>query len=126
MAKKSRFGELLAVEVAGGSTIREAAAAVGCSESVAYHLSSSTEFRQRVNEIRSEIVGGAVGQLGQAAVEAVELLRSVLRDGSAKPGEKVAAARAILGSLAPISELCELRSRLDALEQSNNQLRVAR
>lgn len=122
MAKKSRFGELLAVEVAGGSTIREAAAAVGCSESVAYHLSSSTEFRQRVNEIRSEITAGAVGSLTAGARQAVETLRVLLSNEEASV--QLQAAKAILSLVGPLSELGELRSRLDALEQANAKLRI--
>lgn len=125
MAKKSRFGELLAVEVAGGSTIREAAAAVGCSESVAYHLSSTPEFRQRVNEIRSEITAGAVGSLTAGARQAVETLR-VLLSSSEEPSIRLQAAKAILSLVGPLSELGELRQRLDSLEAANNQLRVAR
>ena len=55
--------EELAAAVAGGKTIREAAAELGIAERSAYRTSSTEEFRSRVAELRSEIAGVAVGKL---------------------------------------------------------------
>jgi hypothetical protein len=60
----------------------------------------------------------AVGILGSAAGEAVTALRSIANDASQKPSDRIAAAKAILSTVAPISELAELRQRLDAIEQA--------
>ncbi|MBN8600545.1 MAG: hypothetical protein J0M26_05925 [Planctomycetes bacterium] len=117
--------EFLAAKVASGASVKAAAAELGLSERHAYRMAAEVEFKQLVASIRSEALSGVVGELGVAAQEAVRALRDAL-GGASKPAEKIQAARAILSSLAPLSELCELRSRLDALEQSNNQLRVAR
>ena len=45
-----------------------------------------------------------------------ELMQSILDTGEDK--DKIVAAKAILSSLGPISELAELRARLDRLERS--------
>lgn len=122
MAKKSRFSDALALEVAGGSSVRDAARVAGCSESAAYHLSSTPEFRQRVNEIRSEITAGAVGSLTAGARQAVETLRVLLSNEEASI--QLQSAKAILSLVGPLSELGELRARLDSLEQANAKLRI--
>ena len=117
MAKKSKFLELLAVQVAGGQSIKAGADIVGCSIQTAYNLSSSDEFRARVNAIRSEIASGTVGQLTQGAAQAAGTLVSLL-DETQEPSIRLQASKAILGCLGAISELGELRQRLDKLESN--------
>jgi len=122
MVKKSKFAELLAVQVAGGASIKAGAIAVGCSESVAYHLSSDPSFRDTVARLRSEATSGAVGRLSMAASLAVDTLVSLL--GAEEPRDRLAAAKAILVALAPMAEFAELRQRIAELEKT--QLRIAR
>jgi len=108
--------ELLAVAVASGKAIKDAAVEIGLSVSRAYHITASDEFRYRVADIRREILDAAVGRLNEAATKAVSALVSILDTGEDK--DKIVAAKAILSSLGPISELAELRARLDRLERS--------
>lgn len=110
-----RFTELLAVAVAGGSTIRAAAESSGCSERQAYRVAASPEFKQRVSEIRSEMTNAAVGELSAAASEAVATIRELLASTN-EPSVRLNAAKAILNALGPLSELGELRERLSVLE----------
>ncbi len=121
MVKKSSFSELLAIQVAGGQSIKLAAGAAGCSVSQAYHLSSDPTFSQRVAEIRTQSTSQAVGKLSNAASLAVDTLVKLLD--SEEPKDRLNAAKAILASLVPMSEFGELRSRIDDLEK--RQLRVA-
>ena len=114
MANNGNFLEKLAIAVSGGSTVREAAAAVGCSVSHAYHLSATPEFQTKVNELRSEATQAAVGRLSNAASKAVETLIELL--GSKEPKDRLNAAKAILATLVPLSEFGELRARIDKLE----------
>lgn len=123
MTKKCRYFEPLALEVAAGATVRDAAATVGCSETLAYRTNVMPEFKQRVNEIRSEITAGAVGSLTAGARQAVETLR-VLLASSEEPSIQLQSAKAILSLVGPLSELGELRARLDSLEQANAKLRI--
>ncbi len=110
-----KYLELIARAVASGSTVKAAAADSGCSESHAYRVSSSDQFRQRVYELRSEITSEAMGKLTAAATQAVDTLTALLAETS-EPSIRLNAAKAILANLGPMSELAELRSRLDALE----------
>jgi len=115
MKKQSKFSEQLAIHVAGGSSIKTSAEIVGCSLQTAYNLSATAEFRQRVSAIRSEVASGTVGTLTLAAAEAASTLRELLNESNA-PAVRLNSAKCILTSLSSISELGELRARIDALE----------
>jgi HEAT repeat protein len=111
-----KFFELLATAVAGGSTVRAAAESCSCSERQGYRISATHEFKSRVSEIRSEMTNAAVGELSAAASEAVATIRELL-DSTNESSVRLNAAKAILNTLGPLSELAELRERLDALER---------
>lgn len=115
--KKSKFFELLAVEVASGSTIKAAAEVVGCALTTAYHISSDSAFNPRVGAIRSEAITGAVGRLSKAASQAVDTLVSLMGVEN-EPSVRMNAAKAILLQLGPLTELGELRQRIDKLESA--------
>jgi HEAT repeat protein len=110
-----RFTELLAVAVAAGQTIRAAAESCGCSERQGYRVAASPEFKSRVSEIRSEMTNAAVGELSAAASVAVATIRELL-NAENEPSVRLNAAKAILTQLGPMTELGELRQRLEALE----------
>ena len=112
-----RFLESIALSVAAGSTIRAAAELAGCSERQGYRIAALPEFRQRVSELRSEITSESVGILTQAASQASRTLLALLSSTN-EPSIRLQASKAILAALGPISELAELRSRLDALERA--------
>jgi hypothetical protein len=120
MKKQSKFLEPLAIHVAGGSSIKTSAEIVGCSLQTAYNTSATAEFRQRVSAIRSEVASSTVGTLTLAASEAASTLRSLLGESNA-PAVRLNACKAVLASLSAISELGELRARIDALESKQCQ-----
>jgi hypothetical protein len=123
--KKSKFFEPLAVAVAGGLSIKAAAAIVNCAVSTAYAVSADDDFRRRVSQIRTEAVAGAVGRLSDMASRAVDTLGELL-DASNDPPVRLNAAKAILGAVGPMAEFAELRARIDAIEATGPGLRVAR
>ena len=110
--------ELLAVAVASGQSIKDAASAMGLSKPRAYHVSSSEAFRSRVSEIRQAALDQAVGRLNEAATKAVAALVAVLDTGA--PRDRIVAAKSILSLLPGLSELGEIRARLDRLERGQN------
>lgn len=116
-ADNGKFFELLAVQVAGGATVKAASESCGCSERQAYRLSSTPEFRSRVAEIRSEMTSSAVGILTEACTKAAQTLADML-SGDQEPKDRLAAARLILANMGPLAEHSELRARLDKLEQN--------
>ena len=113
--------QVLAAKVAAGESVVKAAESVGWSVSRAYRITSTPDFKRQVAEIRTRAVSAAVGSLTEAAKEAVDALRNALR--SEKPSDQITAAKAILTALGPITELGEIRARLDAIE--GRQMRVA-
>lgn len=122
MSRKSKFWDLLTIAVAGGDTVRAAAANVGCAPSTAYRICSGDDFKRRVGELRTECTDSAVGRLSRLATTAVGVLESIMQDANQPAAARVTAAKTSLQMLGPLSELLELRARLDALEA--NQLRV--
>ena len=123
--KNGRFMELLAGRVAAGQTIAAAAEEIGCSRSHAYTISAGAEFRKRVATIRSEALAAAVGLLSAGAAQAVGTLVELLGVAN-DPSIRLNASKAILGLVGPLSELGELRSRLDEIESQSHPLKVAK
>jgi hypothetical protein len=118
MNTMGRHFEPLAQAIAAGSTVSAAIESIGVSRSHGYRLSRLPELRTRVAEIRSASTSATVGLLTEAARKAVGVLTEIMDDREAKDGDRITAARAVLQTLGPLSELAELRSRLDALEAS--------
>lgn len=114
--------EPLAVSVAAGHNITSAAKSVGCSSRHAYRISGTPEFDRRVGELRTKAADAAVGRLSASAVEAVEVLREIMGDVDGRAADRVTAAKTVLAMLGPLSELHELRARLDRLEQAGSTL----
>jgi hypothetical protein len=113
-----RFWQVLAVNVAAGSSVKAASEAAGCSERTAYRISAEPKFRQRVAELRNEMTSQAVGVLSAAASEAVTTIRELLTKTN-EPSVRLNASKAILNALGPLSELAEIRERLSALESKS-------
>ena len=122
--KRSRFLEPLAIAVAGGSTIKAAAESVGCSPPIAYSLSRSPEFRSLVSTVRTQAIQQAVGTLSIAANKAAASLVALLDDPD--PKIRLAAAARVFATIAPLTELHELRADIQELrEQMSPRLKVA-
>ena len=115
-AGNGKFFELVAVAVACGKTLKAAAEACGCSERQAYRISGSPEFKQRVDELRTEATSQAIGALTSASLTAVETLKS-LTSAEIEPKVRLDASKAILSALGPLSELGEIRTRIAKLER---------
>lgn len=115
MSANGKF-EAMALAVATGSSVKAAAQEAGCSARQGYRYSSQPEFRTRVSELRAEITSGAVGVLTTGASTAAATLVELL-DVSQEPSIRLQACKAILATVAPITELGELRQRLDLIEK---------
>ena len=114
MANSGRF-EALALALATGSSVKSASVQLGIGARTAYRIAASDKMKTRVASIRTEIASGTVGTLTLAASEAASTLRELL-DSSNPPAVRLNACKAVLASLSAISELGELRARIDALE----------
>lgn len=114
-AESGEKWQSLAVHVAGGMTTKAAAATLGIAERTAYRWTTERAFRVYVSEIRSQIASEAVGRLTAAVSTVVDtLLELTGQEHEAKT--RLDACKLIMGSVGPLSEHCELRQRLEALE----------
>jgi hypothetical protein len=109
--------EPLALALAAGRTLRDAAASVGVAERTATRRWADPEFRSRVAELRGEMVGQALGRMADGMGEAAAKLRELL---SAKSESvSLGAARALLELTVKLRETTELEQRLAALEAAS-------
>ena len=105
----------LALALAAGLNVRDAAKRAGVSERTAHRRLSDEDFLQLVLDARHDMLQRAVGQLADAATEATATLRGLLRCN--KPTVKLGAAKAILDLGPKLSESLELDGRLRAVER---------
>jgi HEAT repeat protein len=104
----------LAVALASGQTLRDAALAVGVSERTASRRWADAEFRRRVAGLRGELVGRALGRMADGMAEAADVLRQLLAAKS--ESVRLGAARSLLELGVKLRESVELEERLRALE----------
>ncbi len=108
--------EALALAIAGGRTLRDAARAAGVSERTAARRWADKDFRLRVSELREEMTRCALGRLADGMGEAADTLRGLLS--AETDGVKLAAARAILQLGVELRALVELEEKVRELEES--------
>jgi hypothetical protein len=121
--KKSKYLPILSSSVASGMSVRDAAGIAGCTESTAYSISCTDDFRSEVNRLRTAAVEQAVSILTSNATAACNSLVKLLNS----QDEKIvlAASSKLLDRIGPLAELHELRARIDVIENQGTMLRVA-
>jgi hypothetical protein len=97
------------------NTIEAAARQAGISSRTLRRYMQRPAFAEALRAARRETVRGISKRLQDAAVEAVDTLRAVMKDESA-PGPRVTAARCILELSFKAAELEEVEQRIAALE----------
>jgi len=83
MADNGRYSandNLLAVALATGQSVRDAAAAVGISERTTYRRVADTDFQGLMRQLRGEMVTTAIGKLSSSMANAAEVLGELLKD----------------------------------------------
>jgi hypothetical protein len=97
--------ECLALALAGGASVRDAAAGIGIAERTAFRRLEDPAFRQRVGELRREMVTAAMGRLADGMSDAAAELRRLALGAASEP-VRLGACRAILelGVRLPLAE----------------------
>ena len=108
--------DVLVTALAGGTTVADAARNAGVSERTAYRRLESAEFRRRIDHVRAEIVGQAMGALTEAMTEAAGTLRRLLQ--AEREPVRLGAARSILEFGQRLRESVELEARIAAMEST--------
>ena len=129
MAENVRAGLLprhrKAVELlAAGYSTRDVAAAVGASDRTIRRWLKRPDVVQALQEIQGEVWGSTVRKLRALGETAVATLGEVMRDQTAPPTARVGAARATLELITKISEIEDLRQRLERLETMADQVKA--
>ena len=106
--------DALALQLASGQTIRDAAAAAGVGERTATRRCADAFFRRRVIELRAEMVQRALGRMAEGMTEAADVPGELLR---AKDDRvRLGAARACLDLSIKLRETVDDEERSQALE----------
>src|SRR5262249_27813394 len=106
--------DALAVGLAAGQTLRDAANAAGIGERTATRRWADPGFRRRVAELRAGAVERATGRMGDTMTEAADMLRRLLKAES--ESVRLGACRAVLELSARLRESVEFEARLATVE----------
>jgi hypothetical protein len=98
--------------------LRDAASAAGIGERTATRRWADARFRQRVAELRSEMVSRALGKMADGMSDAAGKLRALLS--ATSESVQLGACRALLELGVKLRESVELEARLAALEAALN------
>jgi hypothetical protein len=111
---RRKADDTLAVSLAAGQTLREAAKAAGVSERTATNRWAEPGFKARVCTLRAEAVSRALGRLSETMTTAADTLAALLSDQDARV--RLGAARAVIELGVRLREGVELEQRITELE----------
>jgi hypothetical protein len=113
--KRGNIDEPLAIALAGGATVRDAAAKVGCGERTAYRRWADSAFRRKVAELRADMVRQTVGRLTSIGGQTLDALEALLK--STDDRVKLGAVRTVLEHTFKGVETAELADQLAELQR---------
>jgi hypothetical protein len=108
--------EAFLTALACGATVDNAARSAGIGLSTAHRRLKDPAFRQRLQQVRADIVQRTTGALTAAATEAVKTLLT-LQQPTVSPAVRLGAARAILEIGTRLRDSTELAERIQAIEE---------
>ena len=110
--------EHVALLIASGKSIKDAAAECGAGERTAHTWLKDPGYRSLIAELRGRLLNQAMGKLADAAGEAIEVLRASLRD--VNPNIRLRAAVSVLDGMMKMyphvelaEQLVDIQGRLD-------------
>lgn len=121
MARTVDTREKVLAALMTSNTRKEAASKAGVSERTVYEYLQDEEFARRYDEARRGLVKEATAQLQQGLAPAVGTLSAIVKNEEADIRARVAAARALLEYGIKYSEITDIYTRLDALEQQEGE-----
>ena len=98
------------------STWTEAARLAGVSDRYARDLRRTPAFRAALREARDQVLQDATARAAGGLVEAIDVLRAVLRDTTSPTPARIAASRVLLATTPALIETNDLLERIEALE----------
>ena len=127
MPSRRSYDEQLALAIASGLSVDEAAAKLGVSRTAAFRRWRDPAVKQRVVQLRQEMTDRAVGLLAESLCEAVTTLKQLMRDGNTDSLRLKAADRLLeTGLKAAVMAQLELRiTELEVALKRNQQCSTA-
>jgi hypothetical protein len=113
---RQQADDALLLALACGATVENAARQSGLSVRTAHRRMADASFRQRLQEMRADMVQRTAGALTAAANEAVRTLVELLKPAT-PAAVRLGAARSVLEISMKLRETAELEQRLAALEK---------
>lgn len=113
---RNNANEALILALASGVTVEAAARQAGVSERTAHRRMKDPSFRQRIHQVRAEMVGQGAGRLTAAAMNAIDTLQGLLAAES--ESVRLGAATKIIELGSKLREGAEMEERIAALEQA--------
>lgn len=107
--------ETLAVCVAAGDTVRDAATTAGVSERTARRRMADPHFRDRVAKLRTEMTAQALGRMAARMASAADVLGELLN--SDRDSVRLGAARTLIEMGLKLRDTLEVDARITALEE---------
>ena len=98
------------------STWAEASRLAGVSDRYARDLRRTPAFRAALREARDQVLQDATARAAGGLVEAIDVLRAVLRDTTSPTPARIAASRVLLATTPALIETNDLLERIEALE----------
>ena len=115
MADSSRF-QSLALHLAQGCALRDAAGKSGVSERTAYRVVKKPAFRKLVKRCRSRLWRSLSGKLVAACDDAITELRRVATDSASPATARVSACRGLIEAALRFKDSADVERRLNELE----------
>jgi hypothetical protein len=115
-SKLTPIQERAIVALLANSTIKRAAKSIGVDETTLWRWLQDKDFHAAYRAARHECVSQSIARLQQVSTEAVNTLREVMRDKTAKGSERVSAAKAILDFSIKAVEIEDMAERLAQVE----------
>lgn len=113
--------ELLAVAIASGRTVRDAARSAGIAERTAWRRLEQKSFRRLVRKLRRQMVSEAIGLLSAGLAEAIVVARDLCLRGRSE-AIKLAAAKQLMDKGLEACFLEPLESKIQRAEQKADEL----
>ena len=115
MARNGTPANALALALAAGQSVRDAATSAGVSERTAFRRLADPEFAAQVAALRADMIRTAAGRLAAGMTDAADVLRALLTNDDPHVRHKAAVKLLEVGT--KVVELADLQRRVDDLER---------
>ncbi len=119
-SKRERLGDSVALALARGSTVAEAARTCGVAESTVHRWLKEEPFRSQIRQLRGSILGPGIGRALDEVLKSVETFTKVRDMEQADPRVRLDAAKALIDTALKGRQHLDWEDRWKALEAATD------